>query len=102
MHKRVHVEFIFRTENGLRMKMRSFKKSCLKDCYKILKFANFENGGTDIQGVILRAMREILPTSSLLLVNNRSAYFEMEKELSYQFRFWRQSTNCEWPVRTFG
>ena len=57
--------------------MRSFKKSCLKNCYKILEFANFENGGTDIQGVILCAMQEILPTSSLLLVNNRFAYFEM-------------------------
>ena len=57
--------------------MGSFKKSCLKKYYKILKFANFENGGTDIQGVILCAMREILPTSSLLLVNYRSAYFEM-------------------------
>ena len=77
MHKRVHYELSFRTQNCLRMKMGSFEKSCLKNCYKILKFANFENGGTDIQGVILRAMREILPTSSLLLVNNRSAYFEM-------------------------
>ena len=77
LHKHVHYELSFRTENGLRMKMESFKKSCLKNCYKILKFANFENGGTDIQGVILRAMREILSTSSLLLVNNRSAYFEM-------------------------
>ena len=57
--------------------MGSFKKSCLNEYYKILKFANFENGGTDIQGVILRAMREILPTSSLLLVNKRSTYFEM-------------------------
>ena len=77
MHKPVHYEFSFRTENGLRMKMGSFKKSCLKNCYKILKFASFENGGTDNQEVILRAMQEILPTSSLLLVNNRSAYFEM-------------------------
>ena len=51
MHKRVHVEFIFRSENGFRMKMGSFKKPSLKNCYKILKFANFENGGTDIQGV---------------------------------------------------
>ena len=50
MHKRVHFEFHFRIENGLPMKMGSFKKSCLKNCYKILKFANFENGGTDIQG----------------------------------------------------
>ena len=57
--------------------MGSFKKSCLKNCYKILKFANFENGGTNIQRVILRAMREILPTSTLLLINNRSVYFEM-------------------------
>ena len=45
MHKRVHYEFSFRTKNGLRMKMGSFK-----NCYKILKFANFKNGGTDIQG----------------------------------------------------
>ena len=57
--------------------MGSFKKSCLKNCYKILKFANFENGGTNIQRVILRAMREILPTSTLLLVNNRSTYFDI-------------------------
>ena len=57
--------------------MGSFKKSCLKNCYKIVNFANFENGGTDIQRGILRAMWKILPTSSLLLVNNRSAYFEM-------------------------
>ena len=25
--------------------MDSFKKSCLKNCYKILTFPNFENGG---------------------------------------------------------
>ena len=31
--------------------MGGFKKSCLKNCYKTLKFANFENGGTDIQRV---------------------------------------------------
>ena len=61
MHKRVHYEFSFRTENVLRMKTGSFKKSCLKNCYKILKFTNFENEGTDIQRVIMRAMREILP-----------------------------------------
>ena len=36
--------------------MGSFKKSGLKDCYKILKFANFENGVADIQRDILRAM----------------------------------------------
>ena len=36
--------------------MGSFKESCLKNCYKILDFANFENGGTAIQGVILLAM----------------------------------------------
>ena len=29
--------------------MGSFKESCLKNCYKILNFANFENGGTAIQ-----------------------------------------------------
>ena len=57
--------------------METFRKSCLKNCYIIVIFANFENGGTDIQQGILRAMWKILPTSSLLLVNNRSAYFEM-------------------------
>ena len=36
--------------------MGSFKKSYLKNCYKILKFANFEDGGTDIQRDILRAI----------------------------------------------
>ena len=54
LHKRVQYEFSFRTENVLRMKMGSFKKSSLKKCYKILKFANFENRGTDIQRDILR------------------------------------------------
>ena len=29
--------------------MGSFKKSCFRNCYKILNFANFENGGTAIQ-----------------------------------------------------
>ena len=57
--------------------MGNFKKSCLKNCYKILNFANFENGDTAIQRDVLRAMRKLLPTSSLQLVNNRSAYFEM-------------------------
>ena len=36
--------------------MGSFKNSCLKNGYKILKFANFENGGTAIQRDILHAM----------------------------------------------
>ena len=36
--------------------MGSVKKSCLKNCYKILKFAKFENGGSDIQRDILRAL----------------------------------------------
>ena len=62
--------------------MGSFKKSCLKNCYKILNFANFENVGTAIQLDILRAMLKLLSTSSLLLVSNGSAYFEMEIEFS--------------------
>ena len=82
--------------------MGSFKKSCLNNCYKVLNSANFENGGTTIQRDILRAMRKRLPTSSLLLVNKRSAYFEMYIELSDHFRFWRKTTNCKWPFRTFG
>ena len=77
LHKHVQYEISFRTENVLRIKMESFKKSCLKNYYKIVKFANFENGGTDIQRGILRAMWKILSTSSRLLVNNRSAYFKM-------------------------
>ena len=74
--------------------MGSFKKSCLINCYKILNFANFENGGTAIQRDILRAVRKLLPTSSLLLVNNRSAYFQINIELSDHFRFWRKTTDC--------
>ena len=58
MHKRLQYELSFSTENFLRMKMGSFKKSFLKKCYNILKFANFENGGTAIQRDILRAMRK--------------------------------------------
>ena len=55
--------------------MGHFKESCLKNCYKFLKFVNFENRGTAIQQDILRAMRKLMLTSSLLLANNRSAYF---------------------------
>ena len=77
LHKRLKYEFTLRTESVLWMKMGSFKKSCLKNCYKILKFANFENGGTATQRDILLAMCKLLSTSSLLLVNNRYAYFEM-------------------------
>ena len=85
------------------MKLGSFKKSCLKNRHKILKFANFENGGTDIQRYILRAMvKNLTNFFTILLVNNRSSYFEMSIELSDHFRFWRKSTNCKWPVRTFG
>ena len=36
--------------------MGSFKKACLKNCCKILKLVNFENGGTDVQRGIMRAM----------------------------------------------
>ena len=36
--------------------MGGFKKSCLKNCYTILNFANSENWGTDIQRDILRAV----------------------------------------------
>ena len=53
--------------------MRIFKNSCLKNCYKILKFANFVNGGIDIQREIPRAIRKFSPTASLLMVK-RSAY----------------------------
>ena len=67
-----------------------------------IEICEFENGGTDIQRDILRAIGKIMPISSLLLANNRSAYFEMQIELSDRFRFWRTSTNCKWPVRTYG
>ena len=56
LHKRVQYEFSFRTENALRLKMGSLKKSSLKNCCKILKFANFENGIIDIQRDILGAV----------------------------------------------
>ena len=56
MHRCVQYEFNFRTENVFRMKMGSFKKSCLRNCYKIFKFANFENGGIGTQRDILLAI----------------------------------------------
>ena len=36
--------------------MGSFKKSYLKNCYKILKFANFENVGIGTEQDILHAL----------------------------------------------
>ena len=36
--------------------MESFNKSCLTNCDKILKFANFENEGTAIKWDILHIM----------------------------------------------
>ena len=68
-----------------------FKKSCLKNCNKIVKFANLKMGVP----IFSRASCVLggKSTSSLLLVNIRSAYFEMLIELSDHFRFWRKSTN---------
>ena len=63
MHKHVQYEVNSRTEKVLRIKKRNFKNSCLKNCYRMLKFANIENGCTDIQRDILSAMWNILPTS---------------------------------------
>ena len=77
MHKNVQYELSFRNENVLRMKIGSFNKSCLTNMDKILKLANFENGGTDIQRNILHVMGKILPISSLLLIHDMSAYFEV-------------------------
>ena len=57
--------------------MGSFKKSCLTNWDKILKFTNFENGGTDIQLNILHVIWKILSNFSLLLLNDMSSYFEM-------------------------
>ena len=77
LHKNVQYELSFRNENIFRTKLVSFKKSCLTNWDKILKFANFENGGSDIQRNILYVMWKILSISSLLLINDMSAYFEM-------------------------
>ena len=52
-----------------------FKKSGLTICDKILKFANFENRGTNIWRDILHVMQKILPIFLLLMVNDRFAYF---------------------------
>ena len=54
--------------------MRSFKKSCLTNCDKILRLSSFEYGETDIQWNILHGMWNIF---SLLLINDMSAYCEM-------------------------
>ena len=49
--------FFLRNVNDLPMKMESFKKFfSKKNCNKTLEFANFENGGIDIQRDILRVM----------------------------------------------
>ena len=77
MPKCVQYELSFRTENVLRMKMGNFKKSCLKKYHKILKLANFENGGYQYSVGHPACYVKNLPTSSLLLVNNRSAKYEM-------------------------
>ena len=45
LHTCSQYELSFRTENVLPMKMVIFKMSGLTNCDKILKFANFENGG---------------------------------------------------------
>ena len=56
LHTCSQYEFSFRIKNVLRMKMGIFKKSALTNCDKILKFANLENGGTDIPRDILHVM----------------------------------------------
>ena len=72
---------VFNKSLALELKMfcgrKWFQKYRSQKLLQILKFANFENGGTDIQRDILCAMGKILPTSSLLQVNYRSVYFEM-------------------------
>ena len=55
--------------------MGSFKKSGLTNCDKILKFANFENGGYRYSAGHAACYVKILPISLLLMVNDRFAYF---------------------------
>ena len=56
-----------------------FKKSSLTNCDKILKFANFENGGGGggyrYSAGHTACYVKILPISLLLIVNDRLAYF---------------------------
>ena len=75
LHKHVQYELSFRNDNVLQMKMGSFKKPCLKNFDKILNFTNFEIGVTDIQQNIMHVIWKIWSISSLLLINDRSAYF---------------------------
>ena len=55
--------------------MGSFKKSGLTNCDKILKFANFENGGYRNSAGHTACYVILLPISLLLMVNDRFAYF---------------------------
>ena len=62
------------------MKMGIFKKSGLTNCDKILKFANFENGGGGGGRYRYSAGHtacyvKILPISLLLMVKDMFAYF---------------------------
>ena len=79
-----------------------FKKSRPTNCDRMLNFANFKNGGTDIQIGILYVMLNTLSISLLLRVNDTSGYFGMQTDSKYHFRFLRKLINCRWPVRTFG
>ena len=55
--------------------------------HKLCQNANFENGGTTIQIVILHVLLNILSISLLFTVHDMSGYFEMQKDLSCHFIF---------------
>ena len=70
--------------------------------HKLCQNANFENGGTTIQIGILHVLLNILSISLLSRVHDKFDYFEMQKDWSCHFTFWRKVIKCRWPVRTFG
>ena len=70
--------------------------------YKLCQNANFKNGGTTIQMVILHVLLNILPISLLSRVDDTSGYFEMQKSVVMSFYILKKLMKCRWLVRTFG
>ena len=65
--------------------MGSFKKSCLTNWGKILKFADLKMRVLIFSGT--SCIWKILSISSLLLINDMSAYFEVSIELLDYLRY---------------
>ena len=54
---------------------------------KLCQNANYKNGSTTVQIVILHVPLNFLSISLLSMVQSKSGYFELQKELSCHFTF---------------